>query len=460
MRIGAALPLVAALTVALLAPAGARAASQIVWQKEGEIWTMDVDGSNQRPLVRLADAPGMDYLGDPSLGPSGSTLLFTGHTEKHKVTLFQTCGSYPYTYSCNKYYKGYNATGLYRWRAGAVERLSPEPAPCSNCSSFHVAPSVRNDDSFLFHFFQCGGQSVDCASGLVNRPTAAAYGSHCGQSDISVAFAADPTSREVAYDSCDGDGANENVIWVSGPSGAGERVVSCDDKSQGALAYAPLGDRIVVVEGGEEPGLWSYDPKSNACGAETSSASYQLVSAAEHDFSEPAYYVDATGKLGILFTYQGDIWAIPESCERCAFPAGATRLTTGGKNNSAVWSEDGLTAGSRTDDPTPAPGGTTLGDPIRSVARIGRGAVRSRKGFSLKIAFRRATKFAVRIRKLPSRKSLGTETSAAPRAGAFEVAIKKFRGRYLAPGRYLVEVYAVSGRTKFKIRSVTVKVIR
>lgn len=324
----------------------------IVWSKGGDIWAMNDDGSGQRLLVSKV-ATGMDALRTPAVSPAGAAVFFTGETARNKVTRTGVCGVSPFTYPCITTHFGFYASGTYRWEAGGVARLSPDPAYCFNCTDGTNDPEARPDGSYVASFMHCQGYlddgSYECLGSIV-ASASGPYPAVCNGETLAGDMPAGPSPNPVApnqivYAGCAG-GGEPSALIVTDANRAGERIVACDDATQADPSWSPSGQEIVAAEGGAEAGLWVYGAANNGC---YSGQLREALSAPPGvSFSSPRFL----GADRIAFAAQGELWTVPASCAGCAFPAAATQLTGGGDNASPAWTSNPLTA------PGPAAGDT------------------------------------------------------------------------------------------------------
>jgi len=331
----AALVLAAAMA---LASAGPAHAGQIVWSKAGQIWVMNDDGSGPRLLVGLGAAPGMESLGAPAVAPNGTIVLFEGTTNTNRVTRSGLCGTFPYTYPCSTVHFGFLATGVYRWDGAAVQRLSGDPSYCFNCSSAETGPEPRADGSYVSAFQHCQGFldtfSYECV-GAVRSSDGRTYPSCDDLPEDPSPNPADPAA--VVYSGCT-SGGNPALV-VTGPDRAGERVVACDDQTQSDPSWSPSGGRIVAAEGGTDPGLWVYGASNTACFS--GDLRHAVVAPSGTFFASPRF----VGEDRIVFAADGELWTVPGTCDRCAYPGAATQLTSGGDNRDPAWTAQTLPVG-------------------------------------------------------------------------------------------------------------------
>jgi hypothetical protein len=325
---------VAVLAAALFGVVASSAHAEVVWAKAGEIWAMHDDGSGARRLIAPADVPGgMNRLRSPMAAPSGARLVFTAETDVNRFTRTGLCGLFPYQYSCFTTHFGYNAAGTYRWTAGVSTRESAAPAYCLDCTSTSNDPSMREDGTIVSYVQLCKGflseANYQCTGG-VQSTSGESFGACADVSGV----AARPGSTEVAYTGCLSSG--QEALVVTGPSRVGERVVACDDAEQRDPAWSPVGDRVIVSEGGVEPGLWAYAPSNSGCFA--GDLRRVLAAPAGTTFNDPAYL----GADRVMFEAGGELWTVPAGCVACAFPGAATQLTTGANNSDPAWTSDAL----------------------------------------------------------------------------------------------------------------------
>ncbi|MBI5105429.1 MAG: hypothetical protein HZB46_10710, partial [Solirubrobacterales bacterium] len=218
----------------------------------------------------------------------------------------------------------------------------------------------RADGTSVSAFQHCQGflddGSYDCV-GAVKSTDGATYPSCDDLPDDPSPNPANPS--QVAYVGCHSSG--QDALVVTGPDRAGERVVACDDSEQDDPSWSPSGDRLVTAEAGAERGLWVYGAGNAGCGA--GSLRHAVVAPDDVAFDSPRF----AGPDRIVFEAKGELWSVAASCDRCAFPAQATQLTTGGDNHEPAWTADPLavpvapSGGGGGGDGGTTPGGTTPG---------------------------------------------------------------------------------------------------
>lgn len=339
------------LAFAMLSALTAPARAEIVYATGGDIWAMHDDGSAKRKLIAVGEVSGMNSLRVPSPAPSGARLAFEGQTDFNKFTLVGLCGSFPYQYSCFTTHFGYNATGVYRWENGAITRQSGAPAYCINCSSTNSDPSMRADGSVVSTFQLCTGfldkLNYTCSGGITSSDGV----TYPSCTDVDDATLNPANGQQVVFGGCKSNG--KDALAITGPDGAGQRVIGCDDDGQQRdPAWSPSGDRVIVTETGTEPGLWSYSTGALNDGCFTGDIRSVLIAGNGETFRDPAYI----GASRIAFTVDDDIWTIPASCDKCTFPASATQLTTGKSGQTPAWTSDPLVVSA-----PPGGGGSTPG---------------------------------------------------------------------------------------------------
>lgn len=330
-------------TLLLGAVAAGTASATIVWSKGGDIWAMNDDGSGQRLLIPKSAAPGMDALRTPATSAAGASVLFSGETTRNKITRTGICGTFPYTYPCFTTHYGFYFSGIYRWDGGAVQRLSPEPSYCWNCSDGTVDPEPRPDGTYVAAFSRCQGflddSSYDCVGSIVSSGLGP-YPALCNGEGLTGTLPDGPSPNPVApsqivYAGC-GAGGEPSALIVTDPNRAGERIVACDDVTQADPAWSPGGDAIVAAEGGAEAGLWVYGAANSGC--YTGQLRHAVVAPPEVSLSSPRF----VGSERIVFAAQGELWTVPASCNGCPYPGNATKLTSGADNSGPSWTSNPL----------------------------------------------------------------------------------------------------------------------
>lgn len=388
--------LLAGVCAAVLLALGAAgpAQAEIVWSKNSEIWAMHDDGSAQRKLIAPVDV-GMTHLRAPMPAPTGATFAYTGDTNANRFTIVGLCGTFPYTYSCPTTHYGFNGAGTYRWQAGTSTRLSGAPAYCTDCTSTTSGPTPRADGSIVSTFMMCqgwlgggagGGQPYTCTSAI--QATSGEVYDSC--SDVADAVPSPVDGTRVAHVGCQLGGTN--ALVTTGPSRAGERVIGCDgDSEQQDPVWSPGGDRVLVVEGGGEPGIWSYSAQNTACFA--GDMRHVLVAPATGQIEDPAFL----GGDRIIFTYERNLWTIPASCDGCTFAAAATQVTTDGTadspNADPAWTSDPLVvpaggggSGGSGGGGAGGGGGVTPADTVAPTVQLSKTASSQRVGSSSRVA--------------------------------------------------------------------------
>jgi PASTA domain len=346
---------------ALLLIAAPSASANIVWHKGGEIWAMQDNGGGASALLSPGQVDGVVSLASPHVDPQGSVVVFSGDNNPPP---HQSCGQY-FGDSCASFY-GYNAVGVYKLDGGGVTRLSPAPADCAKCSTWHREPEATANGKYVFTE-ESSGSSVQCTLGnchtFFSHVTNLTTGSLGGgsQSDFGTACNGDNHSGSpnpvngdaVAYVGCTADQVGRPdpfpVLIVSQAGRAGERVVGEGDSNSESFddpSWRSDGQQIVLVDVGApnplDDGLWQIDA------AGTVARQLLQLPADGTRFAGPRYI----GSGQIVFTAipagsaadstQGDLWTIPASCNACGFPASATKLTAGGNNSEPAWTSAAL----------------------------------------------------------------------------------------------------------------------
>ena len=443
--------------VALFAFAAAQPASAtIVYEHDEEIWAMNDDGSDQR-LLAAGGPVGMEQgLSFPHVAPNGSTVVFQGATNAN----FHSCGG-------NLYF-GWHAIGVYRWRDGAVARLSEPPARMPSCgSNFHEDPEATTNARVINVYRQYidGIPGRGLQSGTQEGPTDTSTPSACpNDPHLSDPSPNPANAAQYAYIGCNG-GGGEDVVAVS--QGSSHTFPILDDAAQRAVAWRSDGTRLAVSEGGTEPGIWTYGP----------AAPVDPVHVLNGDFADVGFA--GAGNDRILFSSAGDIWSIPASCTAASCSmANATRLTASGANDHPSWTAadlrapstgggggvttttDGGGGGNVTPQPTTGGGGATV-DLATLIQRSRVGSASSRGGvvFRIELAAPATLEFTFQTVKGRKRKKFGTVRKAG-RGGANTVKIKKVGRKKFRKGKYRAQIRAIANGQKGPAKSVTFSVKR
>jgi hypothetical protein len=386
-------------------------AGQIVWEKGSAIWVMDDNGQNQRPLVTLAEAPGMSFIGKPHVHPlGGQVVAFAGSTQDNSVTF----GS--------RTYSGNNATGVYRWAGGVATRLSPEPSPCQTpnnaCTTFQTDPEVAADGTYVF---QSGiavgnGNSTDFSyrleRGSLDTGESAEFPTQCSGENSGLFYGAEAPSPnpvnagEVAYAGCDTeiDGSDYGV-WVKTASGSPTLIADSGDALWDP-SWMLDGSAVLVAARGT--GIYRV-------ARDGSSATLLFAGEA----SSPRDLGDR-----ILFESGFDLYTIPSSCSNCTL-SDATKLTTGADNDNPAW-----TSAPTFELPDTAAPGVSL---AFGKAKLGAALAR---GVPLRVALDEAATVQVKLKR--GKATIGKATkSLAAGGGKLRVKIAKKHARKLKDVRSL-----------------------
>lgn len=366
------------LAVALLALGAVRAHGQIVYTHNEAIWTMNDDGSGQHALVPAVGFPGAGVwtLGEPDALPDGSTVVFTATTSINQAPV----GTGP-AGAC-----GLNCSGTYELRNGVLTRLSADPAPCGVtqqwCTSFDTEPRLTADGRVAYNSFitawqysclylPCSWQFVDSLNQIRTRALAAdapattwtmstanGDGLHITSDPWAAPDPANPALIAYAEDRYDASaGATVFDVHVADATATHDTTVVYDDAPFRSLAWTSDGTHLIDIEAGTQAGIWMYDPTASS---PTKAFTWLLADpnqGGRNDYGGSFYTARAMEGDKVLFTYASDgrqadtdVYTIPLStCEQRATPGvgstsavagctiqNATRLTTGGGNESAV----------------------------------------------------------------------------------------------------------------------------
>lgn len=308
----------------VLAFAAPASAGEIVYQHGPDLWVMNENGSNQRPLITAAQI-GAGNLAGPSLDPSSGDLSFQGAVLSNGV--------------CSD-----NCPGLYSYVGGSVVRLSAAPFDCINavdfgCGSDQGGPNVTTSNGrviYLSSFF-VDNLSSDIAGQnfydrALNGSGEQALWVYPNQAEVPTGEAGegldavDPVEpNTIAYGSSaycsekiENDTKCEEGILID-QDGAAEPsyVVSYDDTYQQAMAFSPDGRYIADIEAGEERGIWIYT-NENVEDKSTWHGWWLLKDPLENNNSG----VDEHTFQGLTVTNSGEIvfdnginiYALPASC--------------------------------------------------------------------------------------------------------------------------------------------------
>jgi hypothetical protein len=270
---------------------------------------------------------------------------------------------------------------------------------------------------------------------------------------------ADPS--HFSYVGCKGTAGAGSSQWpiVVGDSGNGVTGISFDDEQEHDPSWQPDGSRVLDVESGDQPGIWTYDT-SPATPAKvfTRLLADPGSNASNPDISHARY----AGNDRVVFSAQGNLWSIPASCTdaTCSFPASATQLThddgSATKNLDPTWTSVArIEAPAAVPPPTgnqPPPGTPATpgsGDAVTGLAAVGHGKGKARKGIRLQVTLARAAKVTVRItrRRGHSYRPFGT-VKLKGHAGVNHFTIKRVGRRKIGAGIYRVRVSAPGGKAR------------
>ena len=327
-----------AVLVASLAVAPQAIAGQIVYARDGDVWTMDDDGSDQqlssrRPTRRRsssAQIKQVESLGEPTVDEASGTVIFDGYTDSN-----------PDDSWC-----GLRCDGLYTWQAGDITRLSLDPMQFDDYFHFESQPEPFGNGSFVFSNTACltsgwttcsvkiETQSLDDTpeNGLESRTN---WGTKCDDELYVEAPSPNPVDpTRIAYTGC--ETYNAGYVYemlVSGRDRAGEIVVSSDDYNQRDPSWRADGQKLVAVEEGANPGIYEFNP------AATNSKRLVVAAPANYVLLSPRYTGDGRivfqGKTGA--NYDSNIYAVSAACNACAFPGGVTQLTFDNDSSTPDW---------------------------------------------------------------------------------------------------------------------------
>jgi hypothetical protein len=373
-----------------IAATGTAFAGHIVFDKGQDIWVAADDGGGAQPLVNAVEVPGALSLSHPYVSADGRTVFFDALWTGAAAERARWLPTGPPGAS------GGNAEGLYRFANGVASRLWPAPFACplAPCYSGATEPEQAGDSIVatwgLMSFQACWptGWCPALASGDVVRvPAAGGDGASIGPAckDFGVGSPSPNPAQpsEILYTGCQatyGSGPLAPALIATSP--AGHRVIAYDYTTQRDPSWSLDGARVVAAEDGDSPGLWVY-------GSRSTEARYAVVQPAGVTFASPRYI----GGARIAFAAGGDVWAVPDSCQACAFPGDATRLTRVGGVTSLSWTAapevsvrpapTPTPTSTPTPNPTPSPTPTAMPSPRGPVMTLPSGRVRMRSANTL-----------------------------------------------------------------------------
>ena len=479
-------PLVVAVLVALTVAltAAPAQAGQVVYERNGEIWLMNDDGSGQRKLAGIEHVPGTRELATPTFGvagPGSANALRVAFTGRQR----NTTGSS---------YCGVNCSGIYLLDDGQISRATGAPGGnCGgSCASFNEEPELGPDSAELYYERSSAVASPPAFSSSVAvlpvGGSADTLPSSCDVEDPTPS----PVDARVAY-VC---GSSLHTTGADRGSASDDVLVAQDDAPIRQPAFSPDGTEVVEAEGGSEPGLWRV-------AVDGSGFLHVLASPGGTAFHSPRYTDN-----GFVFTAGGDVWWVSNACSAatCSFPADATRLTSSGGVSGLGWTAaDGqvTAAGASVDEipqPGPAPGADSDGDGVPSPQDrcpneagqpptgcrpgvkdgldgtpdnplMSASAKARRKGkkrsIRVRVRLSRAARVEVAVGRIVKRRRAGRRVEKViavgkktfdRKAGTATLTLKTVAGRRLRAGRYRLRIRAIDGETRYEARSLTVRV--
>jgi hypothetical protein len=389
----------------------APASGQIVYDGGGDsIWVMNDDGTGQRPLVTLGQVPGMGKVSQPHVDPSGTTVVFAA--EWANASAEGGRWSPPAPFAC-----GFNCTGIYKWSAGAVSRLSPGPSGCplNPCASSESEPEIASDGQVVFEYVfvnyrarGCGGWCSTDSDGQIklrsDSSSSSTVPTPCSGSGTTFPEhpTPNPAGAEIAYAGCLSS-PGQWGIFISNRDGSSLRTLAVDDAPIGDPSWSPDGTRIVDAEDNgqsspTQPGIWTYNTSGTV-------QPVWALSTGGVTVTSPRYI---SGNR-FAFAAQGSVWTIPTSCgggtntSPCSFPADATRLTAPASTSALGWTGQTLPTATL----GPGSGGAGPGSRKAPCSRL-KGSARSRCE-----AKERFNKAAANCAKIKARTKKGKKKKAA-----------------------------------------------
>ena len=443
--------LVAILVTATLAAAAPARAGQVVFSrevKEGstQLWAMNDSGGGERLLVDNVGL-GLNHLREASVSADGATIAFSGTTLAN-VTTFD-----------GQVHYGYWATGLYLWRTGQVKRVTPAPGPCYNCSTFETEPSVGPDGRTLSGESYFSTAAVGNFGRLLLRPAgggdATIFDTNCQETEVGDPAIAPTGALKAAYVGCDDDAGRPQIV-VSGPGRAGEHAAHVVE-GRGDFApetrrpaWSPDGSRLVAVDrpGDETTEVWTFRPDGGEA--------RRILTAPAGTTIRNVVFL-GPGRL-LFDAHEGepsDLWTVALSCDSCAFPAGAARLTTGGSSFDPAWTPADKLAQPGGTPPPGGPGNPPPTKPVSPVSKVTavRGKAAPRRGIAVRIKLKRDATVRLTVRR--GKRKLGTIRRKLEK-GTRTVRVRRVGKRRLKRGvtyKVTVTVRGFDKRSTLRVRA-------
>ena len=350
----------------LLALAPPALAGQIVFSRGGDVWVMQDDGANPRPIVAKGDTATfidgsggtpeqVSDLSRPSVDEPTGTVLFDGY---HDSNDDKWCGL--------------RCTAVYKWTGGAPVRMGLDPYTADDFTHFESEAEPLGDGRFVFNNWGChDGAYITCtvkneiqslgddaSDGKLERT---ALKSERCDDRLGLGDPA-PNPRNTSqfvyscgsrYDPDQGKSVYELIV----ATGGAEAVVSADDYEQDEPSFRPDGARIVAVEEGEDAGLFELNP------AATNDKRRIVAAPANFILSSPRYigndtilFEGRTDTDGNESTDASNLYTAPASCTDCPFPGGVRQLTFDGDSGDPAWTARAQVGAPPKDPAKPGPG--------------------------------------------------------------------------------------------------------
>lgn len=469
------------MTFVLAAPAADALAGQIVWRKAGsstidQFWVMNDDGSGAHKLFDLTQIGlhGANDMRDPALVPGGSVFTFEATTGDYHDNQGPPG-------AC-----GLNCTGVYVYDGGQIRRLTAAAQHCGIsqfCTSFETEGRPSTDGR-VFANYAVYSYETSCSSGtcgyaiqgssIKEYVRSLAGGDEtevptpgCDLSSLAgpshVDLAPDPVDpSHFTYAGCKGTAGAGSGQWpiVLGDSSGSVTGISYDDQSEFDPSWSPDGTHVLDVEGGDTPGIWTYDtsPATTPGKAFTELLADPGSNAAYPDIMHARFI----GGDRVVFSAQGNLWTIPASCTAatCTFPASATQLThddgSATQDLDPTWTSAARVEPVDTPPPSgsggqPGPGDGTPGtagqaDPVTALVAAGHGRGRARSGLRFTITLARKATVTAKITRLRRHRyrTFGS-VRLNGHAGVNKFTIHRAGGHEVGAGRYRVRVSTSGG---------------
>ena len=325
-----AVAIAATAAVGAMAP-GAASAGTIVYQHANDLWVMNDDGTNQRPLL-TAQQVGAASLSWPSVDPTSGNLSFVADTPASDGV----CSAY-----CD---------GVYSLVDNKITRLSPPPSDCTAinfaCGSDDDDPSTSADGRSVFTyssyvnngFGSVASEALDVSPlNGSNAPTAwplpsggsTPLSNQETENDFSVTAADPVNANDIAYVGSgycvnvnNDTGCEEGLVVEDSVTSANTHIVSYDDEPEQGMAFSTDGSHLADIEVGNYRGIWIYTNNDvNAASASTAWHGWYVLADPLQDSNDGSNAdqttftsLTVTGAGALVFDNGTNVYEVPSGC--------------------------------------------------------------------------------------------------------------------------------------------------